>query len=132
MSDCCCCPSYFLYYSRPSKLFHKSSSAFCSIMSSLPLSRRPHPNGPATFFYSVDILVCRAFFPNPVSTLKMKRIPLAFHQKIGPEYIFFLFLTVRVISHGPISLKIVLVVVVVVVEDTLLKFQYIMNNSTIL
>ena len=98
-------------------------------MSSLPLSRRPHPNGPATFFYSVDILVCRAFFPNPVSTLKMKRIPLAFHQKIGPEYIFFLFLTVRVISHGPISLKIV---VVVVVEDTLLKFQYIMNNSTIL
>lgn len=60
-------------------------------MSSLPLSRRPHPNGPATFFYSVDILVCRAFFPNPVSTLKMKRIPLAFHQKIGPEYIFFLF-----------------------------------------
>ena len=60
-------------------------------MSSLPLSRRPHPNGPATFFYSVDILVCRAFFPNPVSTLKMKRIPLAFHQKIGPEYIFFSF-----------------------------------------
>ena len=39
----------------------------------------------------------------------------------------------RVISHGPISLKIVVVVVVVVVvEDTLLKFQYIMNNSTIL
>ena len=32
-------------------------------------------------------------------------------------------MTVRVISHGPISLKIVLV------EDTLLKFQYIMNNS---
>ena len=33
----------------------------------------------------------------------------------------------RVISHGPISLKIVLVVVVVVVvvEDTLLKFQII-------
>ena len=61
-------------------------------MSSLPLSRRPHPNGPATFFYSVDILVCRAFFPNPVSTLKMKRIPLAFHQKIGPEYIFFFFI----------------------------------------
>ena len=46
---------------------------------------------------------------------------------------FFHFLTVTVISHGPISLKIVLVlVVVVVVEDTLLKFQYIMNNSTIL
>ena len=57
----------------------------------------------------------------------MKRIPLAFHQKIGPEYIFFLFLTVRVISHGPISLKIV-----VVGEDILLKFQYIMNNSIIL
>ena len=41
------------------------------------------------------------------------------------------FLTVRVISHGPISLKIVLVVVVVVVVvvgDILLKFQYIMNN----
>ena len=37
------------------------------------------------------------------------------------------FLTVRVISHGPISLKIV-----VVLGDTLLKFQYIMNNSTIL
>ena len=44
---------------------------------------------------------------------------------------FILFLTVRVISHGPISLKIVLVLVVVV-EDILLKFQYIMNNSTIL
>ena len=40
-----------------------------------------------------------------------------------------IFLTVRVISHGPISLKIV---VVVVVEDILLKFQYIMNNSIIL
>ena len=40
------------------------------------------------------------------------------------------FLTVRVISHGPISLKIV--VVVVVLGDILLKFQYIMNNSTIL
>ena len=38
-----------------------------------------------------------------------------------------IFLTVRVISHGPISLKIV-----VVGEDILLKFQYIMNNSIIL
>ena len=33
------------------------------------------------------------------------------------------FLTVRVISHGPISLKVV--VVVLLLGDTLLKFQYI-------
>ena len=50
---------------------------------------------------------------------KNRQIPFQFDK----------FLTVRVISHGPISLKIV---VVVVVGDTLLKLQYIMNNSTIL
>ena len=59
--------------------------------------------------------------------------PLGF--KSGSESNFFsfenkilaVFFTVRVISHGPISLKIV-----VLVGDTLLKFQYFMNNSIIL
>ena len=40
-------------------------------------------------------------------------------QNMKTEFVGFL--TVRVISHGPISLKIV----VLVVGDTLLKFQYI-------
>ena len=48
---------------------------------------------------------------------KNRQIPFQFDK----------FLTVRVISHGPISLKIV-----VLVGDTLLKFQYFMNNSLIL
>ena len=48
---------------------------------------------------------------------KNRQIPFQFDK----------FLTVRVISHGPISLKIV-----VLVGDTLLKFQYFMNNSIIL
>ena len=50
------------------------------------------------------------------------------YLKMLPQLLAQLFLTVRVISHGPISLKIVVVVVVVVVVvlgDTLLKFQYI-------
>ena len=42
---------------------------------------------------------------------KNRQIPFQFDK----------FLTVRVISHGPISLK----VVVVLLGDTLLKFQYI-------
>ena len=69
-------------YSRPSKLFHKSSFA------SAPSCHlcRPHPNGPATFFYSLHILVCRSFFQSGM-----------YSQKVMKEFIFglnaFLFAT---------------------------------------
>ena len=54
--------------------------------------------------------------------MECTRLVLRIPSKIRMRRIRDRFLTVRVISHGPISLKIV---VVLVLGDTLLKFQYI-------